>query len=268
MAAEPTWTGLPRQPGGPSTPRHGPSTMIFASAAFGNCRRRSKPSAWKEGIGVVAAICPWNFPFEVIEDEQGRPDPRHRQHGRAQADSGHAVDRHPSRPAGRRAHRHSAWRGQHRTDDRQRRGGTAGARPLWGAETALMASELQFSGSDDNLYATRSYSWISPPGTLRRRIRAVAKSIGPTSIKSKSIGSRYVESTLNDRTLGRWDVQLEFTGRAADLALAALRPQGRMRYFAFVAAFRPLCRRHGYGAPPGRWRISIACCRSSLRDPV
>ena len=33
---------------------------------------------WKEPIGVVGAITPWNFPFEIILNKLGRP--RDRQH--------------------------------------------------------------------------------------------------------------------------------------------------------------------------------------------
>jgi hypothetical protein len=50
-----------------------------------------------------------------------------------------------------------------------------GTRGLQGARAASMASDLQFSGSGDDLHAACSYSWISPPRTSRRRIRAVAR---------------------------------------------------------------------------------------------
>ena len=67
----------------------------------------------KEPVGVVGAITPWNFPFEVITGQAG-PGPRHRQHRGAQAGPGHAVERHPDRPPGRRAHRHPRRRAQRR----------------------------------------------------------------------------------------------------------------------------------------------------------
>ena len=43
-----------------------------------------------------------------------------------------------------------------------------------GAKTASMASGLPFSGLAGDLHAARSYSLISPPRTLRRRISAIA----------------------------------------------------------------------------------------------
>ena len=47
-------------------------------------------------------------------DQQGRPDPRDRQHDGAQARAGHAVERHPARAPRRREDRHPAWRVQRR----------------------------------------------------------------------------------------------------------------------------------------------------------
>ena len=46
--------------------------------------------------------------------QQARPDPRHGQHGRREARTGHPLERHPPRPAHRRAHRHPRRRGEHR----------------------------------------------------------------------------------------------------------------------------------------------------------
>ena len=46
--------------------------------------------------------------------QQARPGPGHGQHVRAQAGARHAVERHPPRPAHRRADRHPAGRRQHR----------------------------------------------------------------------------------------------------------------------------------------------------------
>ena len=67
----------------------------------------------KEAAGVVGAIVPWNYPFEVIVAE-GRPGARHRQHRDPQARARHAVERHPPRPARRREDRHPARRVQRR----------------------------------------------------------------------------------------------------------------------------------------------------------
>ena len=58
---------------------------------------------WREPVGVVGAIVPWNYPFEVTLHKLG-PGARHRQHRRAEARPGHSLQRHPHRTAGRRAH--------------------------------------------------------------------------------------------------------------------------------------------------------------------
>ena len=68
---------------------------------------------WKEPIGVVGAIVPWNFPLEVTLNKLGqalatgntvilKPAP------------GHAVERHPARPPRRRADRLPGRRPQRR----------------------------------------------------------------------------------------------------------------------------------------------------------
>ena len=51
---------------------------------------------WREPVGVVGAIVPWNFPFEVTIHKLGQA-LAHRQHRRAQAGAGHAVQRDPAR---------------------------------------------------------------------------------------------------------------------------------------------------------------------------
>lgn len=43
-----------------------------------------------------------------------------------------------------------------------------------GCQTAFMTSGLRFSDSAGDLHAARSYSLISPPSTLRRRMYAIA----------------------------------------------------------------------------------------------
>ena len=67
----------------------------------------------KEPAGVVGAIVPWNYPFEVTLAEAG-PGARHRQHHDRQARARHAVERHPPRSPGRRADRHPRRRVQRR----------------------------------------------------------------------------------------------------------------------------------------------------------
>ncbi len=64
---------------------------------------------WKEPVGVVGADRAVELPARG-HAEQARPGARHRQHGGAQAGTGHAVERHParvasspSRPSSRRA---------------------------------------------------------------------------------------------------------------------------------------------------------------------
>ena len=56
---------------------------------------------WREPVGVVGAIVPWNFPFEVTHP-QARPSAGHRQHGRAEAGARHALQRDPPRAPDRR----------------------------------------------------------------------------------------------------------------------------------------------------------------------
>ena len=75
--------------------------------------RTADAQVWKEPMGVVGAIVPWNYPVRG-HDQQDRPDPRHRQHDRAQAGARHAVERHPARPPRRREDRHPAGRVQRR----------------------------------------------------------------------------------------------------------------------------------------------------------
>jgi hypothetical protein len=47
-----------------------------------------------------------------------------------------------------------------------------------------------FPGSGSSLHAARSYSWISPPGILRRRIRAAARSVTVAVVMSPASGGR------------------------------------------------------------------------------
>ena len=74
-----------------------------------NTRRK----VWHEPVGVVGAIVPWNFPFEVTINKLGqalatgntvvlKPAPEH------------AVQRDPARPADRREDRHPSGCGQRR----------------------------------------------------------------------------------------------------------------------------------------------------------
>ena len=67
--------------------------------------------------------------------------------------------------------------------------------PVWGARTAPTASELQLSGSDSSLNAARSYSWISPPRILRRRIRA-ARSVTVAVVMSSASGGPQLPEPL------------------------------------------------------------------------
>jgi hypothetical protein len=48
---------------------------------------------------------------------------------------------------------------------------------LWGVKTAPIISDLHFRGSSGDLHAARSYSLISPPRILRRRISVAARSV-------------------------------------------------------------------------------------------
>ena len=70
-------------------------------------RPRSRRKVVKEPAGVVGAIVPWNFPFEVIAQED-RPGARHGQHDDPQAGARHAVERHAPRSPRRREDRHPA----------------------------------------------------------------------------------------------------------------------------------------------------------------
>ena len=74
--------------------------------------------------------------------------------------------------------------------------------PVWGARTAPTASELQLSGSDSSLNAARSYSWISPPRILRRRIRAARSVTVAVVISSASGGRRFPRSRRGPRACG------------------------------------------------------------------
>ena len=58
-------------------------------------------------MGVVGAIMPWNFPFEVTIEKLGQILATG-QHDRPQAGARHAVERHPARPPRRREDRHPA----------------------------------------------------------------------------------------------------------------------------------------------------------------
>ena len=55
---------------------------------------------WREAVGVVGAITPWNFPFEVTINKLGQALATG-QHRRAEARAGHAVQRDAPRPADR-----------------------------------------------------------------------------------------------------------------------------------------------------------------------
>lgn len=48
---------------------------------------------------------------------------------------------------------------------------------LVGFQNLIVASDLQRYSRTGSRHATRSYPWISPPRTLRRRISAVARSV-------------------------------------------------------------------------------------------
>jgi acyl-CoA reductase-like NAD-dependent aldehyde dehydrogenase len=60
---------------------------------------------WREPVGVVGAIVPWNYPFEVTLHKLGQA---------LATGAGHTVQRHPDRPAHRRADRYPCRRGQRR----------------------------------------------------------------------------------------------------------------------------------------------------------
>ena len=99
---------------GSSTSSPGSATCPRATA-FG---MRSWRKVVKEPVGVVGAIVPWNYPFEVTINKLGQALATG-QHGHPQGGSRHAVERHPHRPAGGRADRHPRRRAQrghhHRT---------------------------------------------------------------------------------------------------------------------------------------------------------
>ena len=62
-----------------------------------------------------------------------------------------------------------------------------------GFQYLIIVSDLQRWGWADDSHAARSYSWISPPRTLRRRIRAVAGSVtGAAGMSSQSGGRRFL----------------------------------------------------------------------------
>ena len=61
----------------------------------------------KEPVGVVGAILPWNYPFEIIIAKLGQALATGNTDGH-QARPRHPVERHPHRPADRRADRHPA----------------------------------------------------------------------------------------------------------------------------------------------------------------
>jgi hypothetical protein len=70
----------------------------------------------------------------------------------------------------------------------QRRNGDPSG--LWGARTASMTSGLRFPGQAGDLHAARSYPWISPPTTLRRRSCGVARSVRTAGIIPAAPGGR------------------------------------------------------------------------------
>ena len=74
---------------------------------------------WKEPIGVVGVIVPWNYPVEIILNKLG---PLAMGNTRVPAGAGHAVERHPHRAARGRAHRHPGRRRQRRDVERPPRG--------------------------------------------------------------------------------------------------------------------------------------------------
>ena len=66
---------------------------------------------WREPVGVVGAIVPWNFPFEVTSHKLGQALATG-QHRRAQARTRHLVERDAPRPGHRREDRHPRRRRQ------------------------------------------------------------------------------------------------------------------------------------------------------------
>ena len=71
----------------------------------------SRQRVVKEPMGVVGAIVPWNYPFEITIGKLGQALATGNTMV-AQAGAGHPVERHPDRPAHRRADRHPARGGQ------------------------------------------------------------------------------------------------------------------------------------------------------------
>ena len=61
---------------------------------------KSRRGVIKEPMGVIGSIVPWNYPLEVTLNKLG-PDSCYRQHDDHQAGAGHALERHPARPAHR-----------------------------------------------------------------------------------------------------------------------------------------------------------------------
>ena len=92
---------------------------------------------------------------------------------------------------------------------RPRTRGTPARRPAAQPGTAYGVPELRprslncsFSGSDSSLHAARSYSWISPPRILRRRIRAARSVTVAVVISSASGGRRFPRSRRGPRACG------------------------------------------------------------------
>ncbi len=70
---------------------------------------------------------------------------------------------------------------------------------LRGARTASMTSDLQFPESGGDRHAARSYSLISPPRILRRRISGVARSAMAGVISAGSATTGCAECVSIDR---------------------------------------------------------------------
>jgi hypothetical protein len=64
---------------------------------------------WRQPIGVVGVIVPWNFPLEITLNKLGPVLAMGNQ--RHQAGSGHPMERRGRGPVDRRAHQHSARSG-------------------------------------------------------------------------------------------------------------------------------------------------------------
>src|SRR5262249_5729964 len=67
---------------------------------------------------------------------------------------------------------------------------------LQGAKTALVLSELQLLELPGDLQAARSYWWISPPRTLRRRISDGATSTATSGALSSALWRAQVSATV------------------------------------------------------------------------